>query len=558
MLRVRPHTSIFQQIILPYWTSTVPARAPTSTNVADSAGQRDSRRLQRQTRSFSSSEPRCKPTDTATDVLSSRIAVWEPYTPQPSSSSSRLRTREYLGLGDGEREARRTDAGKEEERESESYRRTTALALDRIIKGHKPPPTSSTKRDKGKQVDRDPEGTSNDASNAGAMSTRADTSNNAISSKPISREANHKKSEVDLNPDLEIDDRPFPPLIHQLLQARQFRLTTLHILNSSSYALDPFFVERVARFMDRHHGQNAARRLRKGKIPSAEDRSLMTQGGLDATSPPVRLGFISPTSLEDMDDRILGIKTNRQEQLTAFYNAQLAHRLSSSYLPKGLLPPKSLPRPNTSLRQLRSLLAKIHKLESCRGFVPDRVTANIILGCWVRCALASGPDGSRVVKTRDKGWKISPRHTSSHRGFGGEELGNLFGLVSSLFDRAAGIAAVTTTTTTTTSSSSSSPDSPSPSPLDTDDPDTATTLTNTAISKAGQDDVVAVVGDEVDPRVDYGRHIKPFVKIFQHGYKQRKDLARLDALREWDRRIRAALHKRRSSTGMREGEGDLD
>lgn len=273
----------------------------------------------------------------------------------------------------------------------------------------------------------------------------------------------------------------------------------------------------------------------------------MTQSGQDDPSLP-HLGSIPPAHPEDMTVRLPAIELTGEERLTAFYNTHLAHQFSSSYLSKGLIPPKSLPRPNTSLRQLRSLLARIHLLETCRGFVPDRVTANIVLGCWVRCALAPHSDGVRMVMTRDKKWKISPRHRSGNRQFGVDELRKLFGLVSRLFDRAAGM------------------------PHDLLIPDSMidTVFTTTALKisknskKKGSRAHEAGVEDHasVDPGLDYARHIKPFVRIFQHGYKHRKDLAGLDALREWDMRIKAVLSERYTrapgaSTGAGE-EADLD
>lgn len=547
MLRVRPHTSIFQQIILPHLSSTVPVKAQraTTTTIAVPESARHGpgpQTLRHSRRSFTTSGSRSRPPDATGDVSYDRSSAWEPYTPAPSSS--RLGTREYLGLGEAERG--RTRDEKDSERDKETYRKTTALALERIIKSHERPPTATATRDKGKQVDRDgfrPSPTTSTSTSTTVANPRDPLVEEHLA---LPRTASRKSSPTDdLDPDQDprppTDEHPFPPLIHRLLLGRQFRLTTLHILNSSSYALDSSLVERVAGYMERHHGKNAARRLRKGRLPSAEDRSLMTQGGLDADDPsPISLGSIPPTSpsARDMTDQFPELNLARQERLTGFYNTHLAHQLTSSSLPKGLVPPKSLPRPNTSLRQLRSLLAKIHKLESVRGFVPDRVTANLVLGCWVRCALAPNPDGVRMVLargggTRGKEWKISPRHTSTiNRQFGGEELGKLFQLVSRLFDRAAGIPPVDVDVVNSNS-------------------DTVRTTTSSRKKKPRMidTDVEYVPGVGVDPGLDYGRHIKPFVKIFQHGYKQQKNLAGLDALRAWDKRIRGVLSERAGKGG---------
>lgn len=528
MLLVRPPVSIFQQIILPYLSTAArfgpPGRAsstPANANQTYRPGPSRERRL------FGTSNPARRPPETSGETSFGRPAAWEPYEVQ--GGSSRRRTREYLGLGVEAEDGRRGGD------EDDPYMRTTALALDRIIRSHLPT-ASLNDEGKGKEVDHP---TEVELASRIALSDSAskvhgrNTLTHHIIDQGVAKSKSKAKESVlpetppsnRLSQPPEPSDWPFPPLIHQLLHARQFRLTTLHILNYPTHALDQALVARVAAYMDRHGGQAAARRLRKGKIPSPQDCRVMSQDGQDSF-PPLTLPF----QTQSLDGVIPGMMDalSPQARLTAFYNTQLAQQLSSSQHAKGFRPPKSFPLPNTSLRQLRALLSRIHSLEQSQNFVPDRVTANIVLSCWMRSALASPPDGVRVVQTRDKRWTTSPRHAGRNQDrFGTEEMGRLFSLVSRLFDRSA------------------APLTPTAS---------AQMLGNETTS--GQDvnpEVAEALNrDGGDPDLSYSRHVKPFVKIFQHGFKRRDDRAGLDKLREWDARIRLALSERKAGRDCRE------
>jgi hypothetical protein len=298
-------------------------------------------------------------------------------------------------------------------------------------------------------------------------------------------------------------EQPFPPLIHQLLQARQYRLATLHILNVPLYALDTELTKRVADFVDRKGAGRAARRLRRGLSPSPEEKDLMEGEGKDKL-PDNYWSLISsrsrppPKTLDDLKRYMPGIELNHQQKFTIFCNIQLAHFLSSSP-GSGVIPPKPFPRPNPSLHQLRSLIAKINKLEQHRGFIPDRVTANLILKCWLRCSLSPELEGSRVVKSR-QGWKIAPRHTSLAQGvFGQEELRGLFGTVSRLIDRS---------------------------------------------MEGGMDDGLS-----------YTRHVGPFANTLTRAFRELDDVKGLEMVRKWAKGVRRVFDERRQIAEQGEADG---
>lgn len=518
MLLVRPPVSIFQQIVLPYLsTAAIPNHRRASSS--STTGVQLQARLSGCSRTLQTSAPLSRPTNVGVEVSrgSNQAIDWEPY--EGRASSSRRRTREYLGL-----ESRLKDGSLGANGE-DAYMRTTALALERIIRSHSPVLLDKGKGKELAQVNDDPSRTEGEARSLARPTPDPALEKHrkhAGSRDPVQSPDPRSDSPVSetLRPATTFppDDRPFPPLIHQLLQSRQFRLTTLHILNYPIYALDSALVHRVAGYMDRHGGQAAARRLRKGKIPSPTQRDTISQSGQDVLPRPAY-----PLNTDGLDGITPYIGSlSPQARVTSFYNTQLAQQLSASHLSKGFRPPKSFPLPNTSLRQLRALLARIHYLEYSKAFVPDRVTANLVLSCWVRSALAPPPDGVRVVQTRDKKWTTSPRHTGQNQDrFGKEEMRRLLGTVTRLFDRSARPVTIAL-------------ECPSPG------------TSNSTSKECGENAGIEKQEDQGgDPDLSYSRHIKPFVRIFRHGFKQQHDRVGLDQLKEWDEGIKATLSHRR-------------
>jgi hypothetical protein len=478
-------------------------------------------------------------------VSQQRANTWDPYSP-PIANSSRRRTKEYVGLQSDDRPGE-SSGTKVEGDEQESYRRTTALALEKIIQSHRAVDDRDTSRrdlsrvDKGKRkAEEGSRGRVGELNSEGEVDTGQrlpGPAHRALHGKDDREEAGKGKGkarEVDSEVELEMvrhggttdqsrqtvqsltthenqstfsttsstttstttpTTHPFPPLIHRLLQANQFRLTALHILNLPLYALDQVLIDRVVAYMERHGGGKAAWRLRRGPTPSPIERSLMSDPGheseferrlpegywtiLKSSRPP-------PRNLDDLSIYMPGIEMTQTQKFTAFCNLQLAHSLSSTPA-RGPIPPSAFPRPTSSLKQLRALLSRITKLEHHRGFIPDRVTANIILSCLLRCSFQPPPSGIRIVKSKS-GWKFSPRHTSSAQDqFGSKDLRGLFHTISKLIDR---------------------------SLLDRDE------------------------------GLSYTRHVKPFVKMLNRGFGELEDGKGLEMVRKWDKQVRSVLDER--------------
>jgi hypothetical protein len=509
MLVNRPSAFIFQQIILPYIAST--SRTTTTTTTTHKQ------------RYFASSSSATKPYEGQVERESR--STWEPY----PASATRRRIREYLNLGDDRKSSGSSSKSKSKGKGvevdpngKEAYKRTAALAMERIIQSHQPVSSGSGVRVKttykekwiaqlednrrspldgaglGHEGLRDsPEVTSHQGthprtkgeissatSTSGTKTTSTSTSTTQISPEPVPPKRK----------------RPFPPIVHQLLLARQFRLAVNHVLSISAYALDPVLVGNVAGFMERHGGGRAAERLRRGKIPTAEEKAAMTQNGeerlpdeywsLLCSSRPL------PKTLNDLSTYMPGIELTPTQKFTAFCNIQLAHLLSTDSA-RSVIPPTHVRKPNPSLRQLSDLLARIHHLENHRGFIPDRVTANIILSCWLRCSLAPTPSGIRLAYTKS-GWKPSPKHNSKGQGaFGKKQLGALFDTISKLIDRS-------------------------------------------ILSR--------------DESLSYQRHVQPFVRMLNKGFFELEHEEGFVRVKEWDRAVKKVLLERQAGEAVQKKE----
>ena len=500
MLVNRPSAFIFQQIILPYIAST--SRTATTTTTL-------------QQRYFSSSSSATKPFEGQAQVEREGRSTWEPY--PASVSGSRRRTREYLGIGDDRKSSgsgsRPKGRGVEvDPNGEEAYKRTAALAMERIIQSHQPVTIGSGVRVKTSYKEkwraqlgderRSPldraglgnEGLQDSPEVTSHQDTRSRTKGETSPSTSISATKTTSTTQISAEPAPTKRKRPFPPIIHQLLLARQFRLAVNHVLSISAYALDPVLVDNVAGFMERHGGGRAAERLRRGKIPSAEEKAAMTQNGeerlpdeywsLICSSRPL------PKTLNDLSTYMPGIDITLTptQKFTAFCNIQLAHLLSTDSA-RSVIPPTHVRKPNPSLRQLSDLLARIHHLETHRGFIPDRVTANIILSCWLRCSLAPSPSGLRLAYTKS-GWKPAPKLNSKGQGqFGKKQLGALFDTISKLIDRS-------------------------------------------ILSR--------------DKSLNYQRHVQPFVRMLNKGFFELEHEEGFVRVKEWDRAVKKVLLERQA------------
>lgn len=289
-----------------------------------------------------------------------------------------------------------------------------------------------------------------------------------------------------------------PPTVHRLLQARLHKLAVSHMLSHPSYALSRPLVSRVAFQLEKQGAGKLARSLRSA-IQSIEVPPLTATSRLPPNHWQYRPIPLPPSQVQRKHPLSSAVVVD--PRLTAYWNTHLSASLrqpaSSAGQAGGMSAgPRKVPRPGPGLHQLRDLLNKICKLEKHNGFVPDAVTANIILGCWLRC-IAGGENGRthglsphrgwgwRLVRTVDGwrvGWKVRSRSI-----MGEAELRGMFDIVAKVMD---------------TSTTASSP---------------------------------------ARPAVEYERHVRPFCQMMVRALRQQGDHAGVHRVLEWKVDIKARL-----------------
>ncbi|WVR09280.1 hypothetical protein IAU60_006345 [Kwoniella sp. DSM 27419] len=289
------------------------------------------------------------------------------------ASARQLRTREYLGMAPKATTSSRTH--------------TSTLALQRILDGYS---------GKGKERATIPE-------------EILDTPTPA----PVASSA--PASAADPTPDL-------PPYISRLLDARLFRLTVFHLLQTPAYATNGPLLLFVADHLEEKGAGKLARRLRRGW-------EMRDGRGTRLWSDPVQ-GRLAPGHWQIPN---LPPRPDTQD-MTQYYNAHLLYLLTRPSLASTPTSPtpriNDWPAPAPNLQQLRKLLTTIAKLEN-KGFVPDCVTANLILKCWLRSASARSRPHDPIRLHRDAQGKLKPaRKVDSEHGLRREELRGLFDLIS--------------------------------------------------------------------------------------------------------------------------------
>ena len=186
---------------------------------------------------------------------------------------------------------------------------------------------------------------------------------------------------------------PFPPVINQLLRTRHFRLAVFHILNTPSFATDPELIDSVAKKLEKSGSGHLAARL----------RNLTTEGSKAKLPPGHGLpnGYWETHNLPPDPTELRPSRWSERQKVTQYFNARLSFlvRPSPQTAISPLDPlftshddrPNTWPEPNASFRQLKTMLITIARYQRRHGFRPDRVTANIILHCWLNCGLSRPP-----------------------------------------------------------------------------------------------------------------------------------------------------------------------
>lgn len=312
------------------------------------------------------------------------------------------------------------------------------------------------------------------------------------------------------------------------------------------------------------------------------------RAGLHPTSPDIsdkdaEVHFTSdPPAQPPSDPNAFPLSSSRlrgmthQERLTKYYNTHLSNLVTlTSSSPAFTFPTTNpptitlrlgnLPPPNPSLRQLRRLLDLISKLESTRGFKPDRVTANLIVNCWLRCGAGLSPRGEpedrmRLVRTKggdkakDAEWKWAHKKRSDVE-FGLEDVRRVFEVVRQLMERRVEELEreIQSTGSGDLSRTGVSERDHNAQPANTDsaqdsspEPQTAgPRRTKKPVTEPGPEAAPPLASTPTLARsfsdLSYNRHVRPFALIIQKGLKRLHAKKGMEAVREWEDGMRERM-----------------
>lgn len=221
-----------------------------------------------------------------------------------------------------------------------------------------------------------------------------------------------------------------------------------------------------------------------------------------------------------------------QERRTHYYN-----HLITSFLTKQHAAPYAAPLraseqgPRPPLRTIKSVLKYVDHLREKQGFVPDRVTVNIIVKAWLN-TMAQNTDG----------YGDHARARPGRQGLGAEELRGIFEVVGTTIEQdigdlaktgelgksfvpAPGVPSTRIVAPATSESSTFSADSATPSPVPAETKPGSTVELPTPFNRA----------------INYEHHVKPFGNLMRRAFARIGDHTGRIATERWMFRVARRL-----------------
>ncbi|WWC71211.1 uncharacterized protein I206_105164 [Kwoniella pini CBS 10737] len=437
-------TYVFRSIFLPYLSPRQPSTSTFSTFVTETSHTAAATPTSVQCHSrWSSSSSKAKPirrddpnpAPSAKRYVSSlqQVRGHDPPSHIERQSIAQRRAREYLGLDQGHLENSARLSGRS---------KTSLLALQKVLQAYKADTrfhagTFAGSEGKGKEENAGPGGETTYppvVSSDIAIPSTSNTANNLDPTTPIkaATEDSYKTARVlskltkdqikdvssdpiTLPPDQTVttSSPSFPPTITKLLSARLFRLSVFHVISTPEYATNHTLVVKLADHLEKQGAGKLAKRLRQG----------WDQGQSQGVDKTKKLRLYSDAKTQDTGGRFppdywkipnippirpyLDPNLSRSENLTEWCNSQLEYFLKHSQVATNfhtVLTQSTNSQFSNHIR-LRRLLGMIDKLEKHRGFKPDRKTANLIVGCWLRSVVPSGRPSQCGLMGDFKHWR---------------------------------------------------------------------------------------------------------------------------------------------------------
>lgn len=325
---------------------------------------------------------------------------------------------------------------------------------------------------------------------------------------------------------------PLPVTLRKLLDAKLFRAAVFALLESPEWMADEALVHAVAERLDDKGASTLAHRLRRtlemGLVTGAGGRvrlwsdpkpkTLASGGSRHAAPPSNRVPLVPRPAYPE---------ATAQGRRTHHWNLLLTQWLTVRH-PIPYVSPFERTRPNghtaapARLRRLRDVLHTIDSLRTTRGFVPDRVTANIVLKAYLSC-LARG--------TRGEGRDAHP--LPFRAGLRSDDLREVFRLIAASIEDGVAKGLVT-----------------GEGDDEVDAARSKGTSKGKSKGKSGKEDAMDAQRepldfgfDKFDAHVSYESHVQPFTRMMARAMVRVGDHRGRIAIEKWGEVMRARIHK---------------
>lgn len=269
------------------------------------------------------------------------------------------------------------------------------------------------------------------------------------------------------------------------------------MLDTPEYLSDPALISYILHVLEKNGAGKLARRLRTSlEFPNRTPEGKLRLQSEPASKHPRPPDFwrmpLVPRPLDGFPE------PTRQERLTHAHNLTISRLLTVTHPIPYEAPFHTRRAP---LRRLRDVLHHVEDLRRNRGFVPDRVTANIVVKAWLNCLARASSRGERGLSRND--------------------LRDIFQLVADSFDTKSNpldrageaeqaMAKGGKVRTTASGSKATS-----------------------AFPRAEDNGTEAISALVFDPRVDYDRHVEPFAKMMTRAMFRVGDHAGRKRVEAW-------------------------
>lgn len=305
-----------------------------------------------------------------------------------------------------------------------------------------------------------------------------------------------------------------PPALEKLLRAKLYRMAVFHVIRTPELMTNASLLVHVINVLEANGAGKLADRLRttmdmrsRADVDPKEPVRLWSSPSTsEVQRPPTwwRLPVI-PRAVESYPEATV------TERRTHYYN----HLITSFLTKQHSAPYKATVRaseqgPRPPLRTMKCVLKYVDHLREKQGFVPDRVTVNIIIKAWLS-TMAQNTDGHGD----------HARARPGRQGLGAEELRGIFDVVAKTVEqditdmaKTGELGKSTATTTTTTNFVSAT----------------------SALSEVGKSEPTPF-----NRAINYEHHVKPFGNMMRRAFARVGDHTGRIATERWMYRVAQRL-----------------